>query len=145
MRLYSDVIKNKVVIMSSFFATCTGVCVPLNRNLRQLQDALGERLGKDAYIVCITVDPVNDTPEKLAEYAENSDAKPGWYFLSGDVRNVQAALRKLGFYVESREQHSNLFYVGNDKTGLWKKAFGLAEAGELIPIVESVLADGARS
>ena len=43
--------------------------------------------------------------------------------------------------VATREQHSNVFLIGNDSTGLWKKAFGLAAEDEIAQIVESVLAD----
>jgi hypothetical protein len=31
--------------------------------------------------------------------------------------------------------------VGNEKTGLWKKAFGLAKPEEIVEIVRSVLDD----
>ncbi|HYP52945.1 MAG TPA: hypothetical protein VEQ42_05360 [Pyrinomonadaceae bacterium] len=31
--------------------------------------------------------------------------------------------------------------VGNERTGLWKKAFGLAKAEELVAVVESVVVD----
>ena len=47
MKFYSDLLKDKVVIINSFFATCPGSCLPLNRNLEKVQQALGERLGKD--------------------------------------------------------------------------------------------------
>src|SRR6476619_2423682 len=46
MRLYSDLLKDKVVVINSFFATCQGSCLPLNRNLEKVQEALGERIGK---------------------------------------------------------------------------------------------------
>ena len=45
-RFYSDVLKNKVVIINTFFTTCTGICPPMNRNFEKIQDALGDRLGK---------------------------------------------------------------------------------------------------
>ena len=44
MRFYSDLLRGKVVIINSFFATCTGSCLPLNRNLEKVQTALGDRL-----------------------------------------------------------------------------------------------------
>ena len=31
--------------------------------------------------------------------------------------------------------------IGNERTGLWKKAFGLAQDTELMKVVESVLND----
>jgi protein SCO1/2 len=141
MRLYSDLLKDKVVIIDFFFATCQGSCLPLNRNLQKLQEALGDHVGKDVHLISISVDPLTDTPAKLKEYAKKLDAKHGWYFLTGDKANVDFALRKLGGYVDDKQDHTNIFIIGNERTGLWKKAFGLAQSGELIKVVESVLND----
>jgi cytochrome oxidase Cu insertion factor (SCO1/SenC/PrrC family) len=60
----------------------------------QLQNLLGSRLGKDVFLVSITLDPVNDTPVKLKAYANQYGAKPGWTFLTGTVSNVQQAVQK---------------------------------------------------
>lgn len=141
MRLYSDLLKGKVVIINAFFATCQGSCLPMNRNLEKVQEALGARLGKEAIIISISVDPLVDTPAKLFEYAKKLHAKPGWYFLTGDKKNVDLALYKLGQYVENKDNHLNIFIIGNERTGLWKKAFGLARSDELMKVVESVLND----
>ncbi|HEY6187248.1 MAG TPA: SCO family protein [Pyrinomonadaceae bacterium] len=141
MRLYSDLLKGKVVIINAFFATCKGSCLPMNRNLEKVQEALGARLGKEAVIISISVDPLVDTPARLLEYAKKLHAKPGWYFMTGDKKNVDLALYKLGQYVENKDDHLNIFIIGNERTGLWKKAFGLARSDELMKVVESVLND----
>jgi protein SCO1/2 len=141
MRLYSDLIKGKTVIIIPFFTSCTGACPVMNQNLAKIQDWLGDRLGKDALMISISVDPATDTTEKLREYARKMSARPGWFFLSGKRENVEVALKKLGQYVKNREDHSNIMLVGNAKTGLWKKVFSLAAIESLIPIVESVLND----
>ncbi|HEY0099960.1 MAG TPA: SCO family protein [Pyrinomonadaceae bacterium] len=141
MRLYSDVLKDRVVVINAFFATCQGSCLPMNRNLEKVQAAFKERVGKDLYIVSISVDPTVDTPALLKDYAKKLNATPGRLFLTGEKANVDLALRKLGQYVKQREQHTNIFIIGNERTGLWKKAFGLAQPEELIKVVESVLND----
>jgi protein SCO1/2 len=141
MRLYSDLLQGKVVIIDSFFATCQGSCLPMNRNLEKVQEALGDHIGKDVYIISISVDPTVDTPASLKEYAKKLHAKPGWYFLTGDKQNVDFALNKLGQYVNDKQDHLNIFIIGNERTGLWKKAFGLARSDELVKVVESVLND----
>ena len=145
MRLYNDVLKDHVVVINAFFATCQGSCLPMNRNLEKVQAAFKERMGKDLYIISISVDPTVDTPASLKAYAKNLSAEPGRLFLTGEKANVDLALRKLGQYVEQREQHTNIFIIGNERTGLWKKAFGLAQPEELIKIVESVLNDAPAS
>lgn len=141
MRFYSDVLKDKVVVINTFFTTCTGVCPPINRNLEKVQEALGDRLGKDAFLISLSVDPETDTPSRLKEYSRRFHARPGWIFLTGKKENVDWALYKLGQYVEAKEGHTNIIIIGNEPKGLWKKAFGLAKADELMKIVEDALND----
>jgi protein SCO1 len=141
MRFYSDLIQGKVVIIDSFFATCQGSCLPMNQNLAKVQEALGDRLGKDVYILSISVDPTVDTPPNLKQYANKLQAKPGWFFLTGAKENVDFALKKIGQFVDDKQDHLNIFIIGNERTGLWKKAFGLAKSEELVKVVDSVLND----
>jgi len=141
MRFYTDLMKGKTVIIDSFFATCQGSCLPMNRNLEKIQEALGDRLGKDANIISISVDPTVDTPTVLKAYAKKLNARPGWYFLTGDKASVDFILKKLGQFVDDKNDHLNIFIIGNDRTRLWKKAFGLAKSEDLMKVVESVLND----
>ena len=140
-KFYSDLLQGKVVIINSFFATCQGSCLPLNQNLAKVQEALGDRLGKDVYILSISVDPTVDTPTNLNAYAKKLHARPGWYFLTGAKENVDFALKKIGQFVDDKQDHLNIFIIGNERTGLWKKAFGLAKSEELVKVVESVIND----
>ncbi|HWQ31736.1 MAG TPA: SCO family protein [Blastocatellia bacterium] len=130
-----------MVIINSFFTTCTSICPPMNKNMTRIQDALGERLGRDVYLISISVDPQTDTPPELKEYAAQIKAKPGWYFLTGKKENVDWALDKLGQYVEAKDDHVGIIIIGNEATGMWKKAFGLAKAEALIKLVEEVVND----
>ena len=141
MRFYNDVLKDKVVVINTFFTSCTGVCPPINRTLERMQEALGDRLGKDAFLVSMSVDPETDTPSKLKEYSQRFHARSGWIFLTGKKENVDWALYKLGQYVETKDGHTTIIIIGNEPKGLWKKAFGLAKADELMKIVEDVIND----
>jgi len=135
------VLKGKTVVVNAFFTTCTSVCPPMNRNLEKVQEALGDRIGKDVFLVSISVDPETDTPPRLKEYAQRFHARPGWVFLTGKKENVDWALYKVGQYVEAKDDHTTVIIVGNEATGLWKKAFGLARPAELLQIVQSVADD----
>lgn len=141
LKFYSDVLKGKTVVINALFTTCSGVCPPMSRTFERIQQALGERLGKDVFLVSITVDPEIDTPAKLKAYAKRFHARPGWSFLTGKKENIDWALYKLGQYVEEKTQHTSILIIGNEATGLWKKAFGLASAEELIKLVEGVMND----
>ncbi len=140
-RFYSDVLKGKTVVVNAFFTSCTSVCPPMNRNMEKIQEALGERVGRDVFLVSLTVDPEVDTPARMKEYAQKFHAGPGWVFLTGKKENLDWALYKLGQYVEKKDDHKTIFIIGNEPTGLWKKAFGMANVVELIQVVESVVND----
>jgi protein SCO1 len=141
LRLYSDILKGNVVIINSFYSTCSSVCRVTMPVFKQLQDSLGERVGKDVRLVSITVDPQNDTPEILRRYAAGVGAKQGWEFLTGDKQTVDEVLYKFGLYTDAKEDHSNVFIVGNEPTGLWKKILGIAPPYEILRSVESMLND----
>lgn len=141
LRFYNDVLKNKVVVINTFFTTCKSICPPMNRNFEKMQEALGDRLGNGVFLVSISVDPETDTPTRLKEYGRSFHARPGWLFLTGKKQNVDWALYKLGQYVETKDNHTSIFIIGNEPKGLWKKAFGLAKSEELIRILDDVIND----
>ncbi len=141
LRLYSDLMRDKVVLIHAVFTTCEGVCPVMMGNLVKIQKWLGPRLGTDVHILSLTVDRETDTPPRLKAFAQKFKAEPGWHFLTGSPENLELALRKLGLWVERKEDHSSVFMVGNVPTGLWKKAFGMAPSKDLIEIVRSVLDD----
>jgi len=141
-RLFSDLLKGKVVVINAFFSTCNGSCPRVSGVLSGLQEQLRDHLGKDVWFLSFSVDPETDTPKKLKEYADRMHAGPGWLFLTGQPDNVNFALAKLGQKVARKEDHLTLFIVGNNRTGLWKKVFALTSTPDsLKAIVESVLND----
>jgi protein SCO1/2 len=140
-RLYSDLMQGRTVIINVMFTTCTGACPAMSATIEKIQTHLGDRVGKDVRLVSISVDPVHDTPAKLKEYAARFHAKPGWVFLTGSKADVEAALRKFGQWVDDPSDHQTLFLIGNDRTGLWKKAFALAPTDQIFPVVDSVVDD----
>jgi cytochrome oxidase Cu insertion factor (SCO1/SenC/PrrC family) len=141
LRLYSDLMRGKVVVVQSIFCSCRGICPVMVANFAKIQEKFRARMGKDLHLLSITVDPGEDTPPRLKEYADRVGAGPGWHFLTGPGEDVNRALQKFGLRVEARENHSNLVMIGNDSTNLWKKAKGFGEAEGLIDVVASVLDD----
>jgi protein SCO1/2 len=141
-RLYDDLLKDKVVVINAFFGECNSSCPKMAGILAGLQDRLGDHVGKDVWLLSFSVDPETDTPQKLSEYASRFHARPGWLFLTGPKENVDYALFRLGQKVARREDHLTIFIVGNNRTGLWKKVFAPTSTPDsLKAIVESVLND----
>ena len=141
MRLYNDLMKDKVVVVAPFFLRCQASCPVMSAMMRDLQTYYGDRIGKEINLISISVDPTYDTPERVRAYAENMGAERGWYLLTGAKENVDLALLKLGNRVVRPEDHKNIIMIGNVPTRLWKKANGLASSRDIVKIVDSVRSD----
>jgi cytochrome oxidase Cu insertion factor (SCO1/SenC/PrrC family) len=138
-RFYDDLLKGKVVLINFLFTTCKGVCSPMTANLAKVQKHLGERVGRDVRMISISVDPETDTPAVLKKYAGNFKAQPGWYFLTGEKKNVDWVLYKLGGYVEDKEQHNSTLIIGNVAKGEWVKVLAMSNPAEIAGAVTKLL------
>src|ERR1051325_10576849 len=90
----SDLMKGRTVVVSSFFSHCASSCPVMAHSLTELQSRFANRLGRDLWFVSISVDPENDTPAVLKNYARRNMAKKGWSFLTGSREEVDAALKR---------------------------------------------------
>lgn len=139
-KFYADLLQGKVVLINFLFTNCKGVCSPMTANLAKVQKYLGERVGREVTMISLSVDPVTDTPTVLKKYAESFKVQPGWYFLTGEKKNVDWVLYKLGGYVEDKQQHSSVLIIGNEATGEWIKVPAMSDPGEIANAVTKLLA-----
>lgn len=74
------------------FTRCAGPCPRVSLQFYQLQKDLKD---SDFKLVTFTVDPKNDTPEVLSQYAESMGADPEkWLFLTGDQNKIFHLIEK---------------------------------------------------
>lgn len=89
----SESLKGRVVLGAIFFANCPGPCF---RENQVIADILREIDDPNVIVVSLTCDPVNDTPEALAKYAERFEADPArWKFLTGDLKVIEQVGQKV--------------------------------------------------
>ena len=83
----------KVWIAACFFTCCTESCPQLSGALARLQSELAAE--PDIRLVSLTVDPANDTPKKLDQYATTYQAVADrWIFLTGSEEAVHRFVQK---------------------------------------------------
>jgi protein SCO1/2 len=122
-RFYDDLLKDKNVVINTLDTHCAP-CLPEAEMLVQVQQLLGDRVGKDIFIYSITSDPERDTPSVLKEYAEKLHAGPGWLFLTGQQADIDLLRKKLGFHAarnasEPFARTANVV-LGKEATNLWR-------------------------
>ena len=138
LQFYDDVIKGKIVVISFIYTSCRDLCPLTTARLGLLADRLGDDLGKSIHLVSISVDPANDTPERLKEFASAFHSGPGWLFLTGTVENIRAINTKLGEKMRRLDEHRNEVLVGNDLTGDWMRNSAFAQTEKLLSDVRGM-------
>lgn len=131
-RFRTDVVGDRIVVLDTFFTTCGLICPILGAIFMDLQDKVGDRLGRDVVLVSISVDPLTDIPPRLKRYASQWEARPGWVFLTGEKPDVDQVLTGLGLYSADFADHPSAFLVGDGKTGEWTRFYGFATPEQLM-------------
>jgi protein SCO1 len=141
-RFYDDLIKDKIVVINFMYAKCEGICPAVTMNLKQVQNLLGRRVGRDIFMYSITLKPDEDTPSQLQHYVHMHHLKPGWTFLTGKPDEIGTLRRTLGFYTSNTEQdkdvtnHIGVVRYGNEARQWWAMCPGKANPAWM---VESIL------
>lgn len=130
-RFYSDLIKDRKVLIHFAFSSCKAACPPILGHMAKVQKELGARMGKEIRILTLSVDPENDTPRALKAVATDLKAGPGWYFLTGTHKNMKAILERLGGWTDNPDAHSSVLYLGDASTGHWIKTMAMRSSEEI--------------
>ena len=135
---YTDLVKGKTVAINFIFTTCTTICPPMTATFRRVQQQLGERAGRDVYLISVSIDPVTDVPERLHDFAAKFNAGPGWAFVTGSKTDIDSLLLALGAAVADKNDHTPMILIGNDATGHWTRAYGLSPPTTLVELITAV-------
>lgn len=130
-RFYTDLVKGRVVAINFIFTSCTTICPPLGANFAKLRQALGERAGREVQLISVSVDPANDTPQRLKAWAQKFGFGPGWALVTGEKGEVDRLRKALGAYTADAGSHSSLLLVGNDAENRWTRVYGLAPPAQI--------------
>jgi len=84
----NDSLTGSIYVANFFFTSCPSICPTMTRNMSYLQDKLS--VFPNVRFLSHTVDPGNDTPEKLRSYVSMMQQKninislSNWDFVTGD-------------------------------------------------------------
>jgi protein SCO1/2 len=93
----------KVVAITFIYTRCPrpDYCVRLSNNFGVLQRKFKSNMGRDLILLTVVIDPTNDQPEALTQYARiwKADAR-SWHFLTGPSSDIEQLCRKfdMAFY-----------------------------------------------
>jgi protein SCO1/2 len=145
LRFYDDVMKGKILLLNFFYTECDAICPLMTENLSRVQDLLGSRVGKDIFMVSISLHPEHDIPKVLAAYARSYSVGPGWLFLTGRNDDIELLRHRLGF-VDSDptedadlDQHIGTVRIANEPMHRWTMSPALLDPVALVRAIKRVI------
>ena len=119
------------VMMNFIFTTCTTICPVMSATFSQVQEGLGE--GRERVrMVSISIDPEQDTPLRLRDYARRHEAGPQWHFLTGGAEQIEAVQRAFAAYRGSKFYHAALTFLRAPGDSHWVRIEGLVQAEAIL-------------
>jgi protein SCO1/2 len=119
-------------ILNFIFTTCTTICPVMSATFEQVQAKLGKKRSQ-VRMVSISIDPENDTPAKLKDYAARFHADKNWQMLTGSVANSVAVQRAFDVAVADKMNHKAAVFIrAKGRDASWVKLDGLVSAADVV-------------
>jgi protein SCO1/2 len=130
----------KVWVVNFIFTRCSGPCPIMTSHMMELASKVTKI--PEVKLVSVSVDPTYDTPEVLAQYANNIQVNPEqWYFLTGSLDKITAFTQqgmKQSLVTESGSMpnHSTRFMIV-DQAGMIRSYHDVRDS----EVVQKILID----
>lgn len=118
-------------LLNFIFTSCTAICPIMTSTFSQIQDKLAGS-STQFKMVSISIDPEQDTPEKLKMYADNYQAGSNWDFLTGELAAIWEIQRAFDAYRGNKANHVPITFMRAKNTDPWVRLEGFTSAKELI-------------
>ena len=107
-----DEVKGKIHVAEYFFTHCGSICPIMNKQMQRVHRKF--KSNDDVKILSFTVDPQNDTVQRMKWYANKHNASgDNWHFLTGDKEDLYQLARTSYFTLQPAEAR-NLGDAGSD-------------------------------
>ncbi len=120
-----------VTVVAMVFTSCQSACPQIMGDIKKIESGIDMGTHKNIRFLLITMDPENDTPERLNEFRKEHQLSNAWTLVcSGDDATMEVA-NVLGVRIKKLSgggfDHSNAIFVLNTKGEIVHKQEGLGK------------------
>jgi protein SCO1 len=119
------------VVLNFIFTTCTDICPMMSAVFSQFEKRLGADVEK-VHLMSISIDPEQDTPARLVEYAKRFHAGPEWQHYTGTREASITTQRAFGVYNGGKMSHGAVTLMRAAPGKRWLRIDGFATPDELV-------------
>ncbi len=128
----------RLVMLNFVFTTCTAICPVTSQVFAETQSRLRGQLER-VHMVSISIDPENDTPAQLREYAKRFGAGPQWQHYTGSSAASVAVQKAFATYRGDKMNHQPVTLLRRTAGQPWVRLEGFVSPSELAGEVKALL------
>ena len=129
--LPQEINDGRPTVLNFIYTTCPGVCPLMSQVFSRFQSRLGAH-RTEVHMVSISIDPEQDTPARLHEYARQFAAGSQWQHYTGTVAASIAAQTAFNTYNGDKMMHDPLTLMRAAPGQPWVRVEGFATAEDLL-------------
>lgn len=127
------------VVMNFIFTSCGSICPLMSSVFSRFERRLGADAGK-VHLMSISIDPEQDTPTRLREYARKFHAGLEWQHYTGTLAASITAQRAFGVYGGAKMSHSAVTLMRAAPGKPWVRIDGLVTPDDLMRDYRAMIA-----
>ncbi len=131
---------DKPVLLNFIYTSCTAICPALSATFTSVQSKLGQDTGR-VVMLSVSIDPENDRPRELNNYAQRFKAQPQWSFLTGSQAQSIAVQQAFNTYRGDKMNHAPVTLFRPGAKAAWVRYDGFAKADDLVREVRAALSN----
>ena len=119
------------VLLNFVFTGCGSTCPLMSQVFAEFQRRLGPSAAR-VHLMSISIDPEEDTPARLLEYAQRFGARPGWQHYTGTREASIETQEAFGVYRGDKMSHAPATLMRAAPGQPWVRIDGLATPDDLL-------------
>jgi protein SCO1/2 len=128
------------VVLNFIFTSCEAICPLMTQTFSAFQHKLGAE-SRQVHLMSISIDPEQDTPARLREYAKTFEAGPGWTFYTGTEAASVAAQKAFNIFRTDKMSHTSVTFMRSAPGANWRRLDGFATPDDLLREYRAVVAN----
>lgn len=127
------------VVLNFIFTSCEAICPLMTHIFAEFQKKLGAD-SSHVHLMSISIDPEQDTPARLREYAKRFGAGPGWTFYTGTPAASVAAQKAFNVFRGEKMDHTAVTFLRAAPGASWQRLDGFATPDDLVKRYHALVA-----
>ena len=131
MKLSEAIDDGRPVVLNFIYTSCTAICPVTSQVFMEFREQIGAEKDR-INMVSFSIDPEQDSPKRLTQYAKRFGSAGTWPHYTGSVQDSETLQRAFEAWRGDKMNHQPLTFIRATQGGPWLRLDGFLSPGDLV-------------